>query len=104
MADLEVAQHDFGFKFSFTVHKDDDTVFVLTGYTITIKVWKEAQIPVPLFTGNCPILVAADGTCEYTVIDGDLKTSGAFKLELEMTKAGEKVSTVPYDLTILRGP
>ena len=100
MADLSVAQGDFGFYINFTVLNSDDTPFVLTGYTITIKVWLESSRPATLFTGNCPIVVAASGTCHYLVVAGDLDTSGAFKLELELTKAGEEISTRSYDLNI----
>ncbi len=41
MADLSVAQGDFGFYINFTVLNYDDTPFVLTGYTITLKVWPD---------------------------------------------------------------
>ncbi|MCK5016452.1 MAG: hypothetical protein KAS32_05195 [Candidatus Peribacteraceae bacterium] len=100
MADLSVSQGDFGFYINFTVLNDDDTPFNLTGYTITIKVWTEAQRPIALFTGVCAPVVAASGTCRYLVVAGDLDTSGAFKLELEMTAAGEEISTRSYDLNI----
>ena len=104
MADLTVKQGDFGFYFNFTVKNADDSVFVLTGYTIDIKVWEKTQWPAPLFTGNCPYVVAVDGTCRYLVIASDLSASGSYKLELELTKVGEQLSTRSYDLNIVGSP
>jgi hypothetical protein len=104
MADLTVKESDFGFYLNFTVLNDDGTPFVLTGYTITIKVWPESSRPAPLFTGDCPIVVAGDGTCRYLLIAADLSASGAYKLELELTKVGVELSTRSYDLNIIGSP
>lgn len=100
MADLTVAQNDYGFYINFTVLNDDGTAFNLTGYAVTIKVWKEVPRPAALFTGNCPLVVAASGTCRYLIVNGDFPASGAYKLELEMTQAGIVLSTRPYNLTV----
>lgn len=104
MADITVKKGDFGFYLNFTVLNDDNTVFVLTGYTITIKVWPEAPIEVPLFTGVCVPVIAANGTCRYQLAAGDLSQSGAYKLELELTKLGVEISTRSYNLTIVGSP
>ena len=104
MADISVPQGDFGFYINFTVLNDDDTPFNLVGYVITIKVWLESHWPALLFSGVCAPVVPASGTCRYLVVAGDLDTSGTFKLELEMTAAGEEISTRSYDLNITGSP
>ena len=100
MADLTVAKGDFGFYLNFTVQNSDGTAFNLTGYVVTINVWQDVPRPAALFTGNCPHVVAASGTCRYLVVTGDFPTKGAYRLELELTQAGVNISTRPYDLNV----
>ena len=104
MSDLTVSKGDLGFYLNFTVNESDGTPFVLTGYTITLKVWKEVSRPVILFTGTCDAVVEASGTCRYLVVDGDLSTVGDYKMELELTKVGVEVSTITYNLNIVESP
>lgn len=101
MADLTLAKDDFGFYINFTVQNYDGSIFNLTTYTITLNVFWVERFVRTLFTGVCAPVVAASGTCRYLVVDGDLSRAGAYKAELDMTKVGVRISTMPYDVTIL---
>lgn len=100
MADVIIAQNDFGFYLNFTVQNDDGSVFSLVGYTMTLNIWKQGRFPEILLTGACPPVVAANGTCRYLVTVGDFPTAGEYRLELEITKVGENISTRTYELTV----
>lgn len=100
MVNLTVSKGNYGFYINFTIQNDDGSVFVLTGYTVTIKVWKDIQFPALLFSGTCLPVDPLAGTCRYQVANGDLSESGLFKLELELTKTGVELSTRSYDLSI----
>ena len=100
MADVEVKQNDFGYYLNFTVQNDDGSVFSIVGYVVTMNVWKKARFPEMLMTGVCAPVVPASGTCRYLVIITDFPTDGEYAMELEMTKAGENISTRTYELTV----
>ena len=99
MADLTVPKGDYGYLLGFTVQNSAGEAYNLTGYTITLKVWREG-IPGLLLSGDCTIVVAANGTCTYLVAAGDFSRSGIYKAEIELTKSGAVESTANFDLEV----
>jgi len=96
MSDLVIPRGDYGFNLAFTVQEDDGTVYVLTGYTITMKVWAKDIPGSPVVEDTCDIDIAASGTCHYTVKSGDFDTAGEYLIELELSKTGLAVESTRY--------
>lgn len=88
----------FGVVLNFTVYENDGGEHDLTGETITLKVWKAGQTPI--VSGNCPILVAGDGTCKYTIVENDFDDAGKYLWELELTKVGYQDNTEPAEFIV----
>lgn len=86
MDNIKVKANDKGYRINFTVENADATPKDLTDYTIKFKVW-EAMMPEPLLVySDCVIYVALDGTCYYTVAEGDFVVPGIYRGELELTR------------------
>jgi hypothetical protein len=102
--ELTVPKGDYGYNLNFTVKKADDTAFPLTGYTITLKMWKPGVPGTILTSGACVIDVAASGTCHRVVASGDFDTVGQYYAELEMTQAGIVESTDTFVLNVQESP
>lgn len=101
MADLTIPQGDKGYYIQFTVQDSDGVAYNLTGYTITLKVWREGQ-PGLVMSGACSILVAGSGTCRYLVVAGDFRQVGTYLAELELTKSGVVESTSNFELEVAK--
>ena len=100
MADLTIPKDDYGYDLTFTVKDSSGDAYVLTGYTITLKVWKHGSSGTPIVDSGCDILVAASGTCTYTIVDGDFDAGGRYRFELELTKSGVVESTRNYEVLV----
>ena len=100
MADLIIPKDDYGYNLAFTVVDSDGDAYNLSGYTITLKVWKPGTPGTLVVEGSCDITVAASGTCTYTIADGDFDTDAQYKMELELTKTGKVESTKNYDILV----
>ena len=100
MAEITIPRIDKGFNLNFTVKDADDVAYNLTGYTITLKVWKAGSSDTLLLSGTCTILVAAAGTCYYTLTATDFIIAGVYKAELELTKAGVIESTKSFTIEV----
>ena len=85
-ADITIPKGDYGFDLNFTVQEDDGTPYVLTGYTIKIKVWSQDVSSDPIVNEECSSDVEADGTCHYTVKLNDFDNVGDYLIELELIK------------------
>jgi hypothetical protein len=94
--DLELKKGNYGHDVNFTVTQGG-AAKNLTGYTVTWKVWNDDGLHL---AEACTLVVAADGTCKYTVQDGDFDDEAAYEWELELTKSGEKVDTETYSLVV----
>jgi len=94
---LVVKKGNYGFLFEFTVKKADGTAFDLTGYTVTLKVWKDSTTQ---FTAACTITDAASGKCQYQVTSGDFDAVGQYLAELELTKTGFVEDTETFQITV----
>jgi hypothetical protein len=103
---LIVPKGDYGYSLTFYVKNDDagETVFDLTDYTVTLKLWPAGRAGAPYLSGVCVIEDAVAGKCYYTIKSGDLDKVGIFSLELQMTKMGKKESTRSYQLQVTESP
>ena len=92
---------DYGYNLAFTVYESDqETVYVLTGYTITLKTWAPGVPGTILVEGTCTITDASAGTCTYLIADEDFDTIGRFYGELELTKSGVVESSQPIIILV----
>jgi len=94
--DLEVTQESFGYEINFTV-TSGGSAKNLTGYTVTWKIWNDDGL---LLSEACTLVVAADGTCKYTVQDGDFDDLESYEWLLQLTKAGVKVDSNRYSMIV----
>ena len=53
-----------------------------------------------LMSGDCAIVVAADGTCRYSVVAGAFNRPGTYQAELELTKSGVVESTQNFEIEV----
>lgn len=100
MADLTIPKGDKGFYLVFTVQDSSGTAYDLTDYTITVKVWKAGDSSNLIVNSAAAILVAASGTCRYSVSATDFTAKGLYRLELELTKTGVIESTKSYTIEV----
>ena len=101
MADLTVIKGNYGFQLAITVKDSAGSAYDLSGYTVTFKMWAEAKPGELLVNAACSIVVAANGTCTYTVVSGDFKRAGVFKGCIELTATGKQESTIPWDIEVV---
>ena len=100
MADLTIKKDNYGFDIQFTVKKADETLKDLTGYTVTLKVWKEDADNVK-FSGTCTLDDdPTSGKCYYTAQETDFDTLGGYNGELELTKSGERLDTKTFTIAV----
>ncbi len=100
MYDLEIAKGDKGYDINFTVKTAAGAVYVLTGYTVNLKVWPPASPGDPIVDGACVIDEALNGTCHYVIASGDFDKIGIYSGELELTKAGVVESTATFTVIV----
>jgi len=100
MSDLTIPVNDKGFNLSFTVYDADDDIYNLSGYTVTMKVWKPGVPGTLVVNGACNVTNASLGTCTYAVNAADFASIADYKMELELTKSGVIESTRNYDLKV----
>lgn len=104
MADITIPKGDTGFTLVFTVQDSTGAAYNLTGYTITLKVWKQGKPDSPIVEGACSIVSASAGTCSRAVAATDFIVVGQYKCELELTKSGVIESTRSYTLEVTESP
>ena len=100
MADLIIPKGDYGYYLNFTITDSDGTAYDLTAYTITLKVWAKGDPSTLVINAACTPIVAADGTCRYLLVDGNVGTKGLYNFEIELTKVGAEESTKTYELEV----
>ena len=94
-----IPKGDYGYYLNFTVQDSAGNAYNLTGYTITLKVWRQG-VPGLVMSGNCDIVAAANGTCKYLVVSGAFNRAGTYQAELELTKSGVVESTKNFELEV----
>lgn len=92
-------------KLTGTIYSDRNktSAFNLTGYAIKVKMYKRWRNS-DYFGKIGAIVVAASGTWSYAVAQGEMPPSGLYLIEVELTKAGEQMSTFPEEFYIQSGP
>lgn len=99
---LEVVRNDKLYDIELTVYDYANVVHDLTGTTIKIKAAAVGGDALEL-EGDCDLVVAANGTCKYTVQDGELATVGRYHAELEITYSGGKIITTKrFDIQVVK--
>ncbi len=93
-------------KLTGTIYTDKNMTIPkdLTGYTVTIRMYKPRTIG-DRFNKVASIVSASAGTWSYAVQDGDMPIFGLYQVKVELTKTGVKESTLNHtELLIIEGP
>jgi hypothetical protein len=93
-------------KITGTIYTDVNRTVVknLTGYTVTVKLFKPRTIG-DRFNKTADIVTAADGTWSYAVGSGEMPIYGLYFMIIELSKSGVKESTInDVEFQILEGP
>ncbi len=93
-----IKKGDYGQDLEFTVYESDGTTVVdLTDSTILFKMARH-KATANKIESACDLVVAASGTCKYTVQLGDTDTAGVYRAELQITwSAPAKVLTATVE-------
>ena len=76
----------------------------LTGYTLTIRMFKPRTIG-DRFAKTADIVSAANGTFSYAVASGEMPIFGLYEVVVTLTKTGVQESTLNHvELQVLEGP
>lgn len=100
MSELPIKQGDYGYFINATIKDANNVVYDLTGYTIYFKVWRPGNKNHVIVSGTCEIVDALSGTCRYLVTQNDFTTSGRYRGEFQLTKAGVVESTQTFDVVV----
>ncbi len=100
MVNCKLAKGDKGYNLGFTITDSAGTAFNLTGYTITLKVWRTDRPGTLLVNGTCTPVSEPAGTCRYAIATSDFLTTGKFMAELELTAAGVIESTENFIIEV----
>lgn len=95
---INVIQNDTGYDINFTLKDANDAAVDLTSGNLLLKAQKQGDAIIK-FSGSMTIVVAASGTCKYTVAPTDFDEAGDYYAEIQVTYAGGKVVTFG-DITI----
>ena len=93
-------------KLTGTIYSDrsKSTAFNLTGYTLTIRIYKRWYNH-DYFGKEASIVVAASGTWSYAVAQYEMpSTPGIYLLSVELSKSGEVMNTFPEEFEIMEMP
>ena len=83
--------------------KDKANPFNLTGYTLTIRIFKRWE-NMDYFNKTANITVAASGTWNYPVAQGEMVPEGLYLFVVELSKSGEVMSTFPEEFMVVGRP
>jgi len=93
-------------KLTGTIYTDTNRTVAkdLTGYTITIKMFKGNRWG-DYFDKAATIVTEADGTWEYAVGQGEIPPPDIFNVVADISKSGDRESTLNrVELLVLEGP
>lgn len=90
METIVVEKNDFGWNIAVTMTDSAGSALNLTGYTVTMKLWRPNDPNTVFLTGTCTIDVAASGTCHYTIVDGDFPTARTYEGKFIATATGKQ--------------
>ena len=89
---INVFKNDKLYSLDFTLQDSEGEALDLTNATLQLKAQRHGSDSLA-FTGNMTVLVAASGTCRYTVADGDFDEDGLYYCEIVVTYNSGKVLT-----------
>lgn len=85
-------------------NKNKSTAFNLSGYTLTLRFYKESGTT-DYYNKTADITVAANGTWNEAVTSGTLPYEGLYLIDLVLTKSGTQISNLNrVEVLIKRGP
>ena len=83
---LVLVKENKDFDIPFTVKNKDGSAYDLTGHTVVFNISDKQYVH--KFNGICTLVIAADGTCKYSVVAGDLNLpAGDYLGDLDLTTA-----------------
>jgi len=97
---MELRKGDYGYDITFTAKKEDGTIYDLSSITGIKLLVRRANDAINILEGTCTVIVAANGTCKYTVQSGDFDEIGNFIAGLRMTTATSRISSKEINITV----
>jgi hypothetical protein len=93
----QIVQNNYGQKLDFTIVDGQGNVVDLTGAAVTLKVQRADDPTNSLLAlgGSVTIDAAAQGTCHYTVAQGDFTSPGKYLGELVVAVSGVSSISAP---------
>ena len=79
---IKVVKGDKGYQVEFALQDANGNVYDLTAASLTFRAQKQGEATATV-EGSMSIVVANEGTCTYTVADGDFAESGLWYAEIE---------------------
>lgn len=92
MIHINVFQNDVLYDIDFTLKDANEVVVDLTGASLIFRAQKQGAT-VQKFAGSMSLVVAASGTCKYTVAAGNFDEAGDYYAEIQVTFGGGKIIT-----------
>lgn len=89
-----VGQNDYGYELPFTLEDGNGNAVDITSAALVMNV-QDSQDPnqVILFSGAMAVDNGLDGTCHYTVAQGNFPNPGTFLAQIVATWSGNEVLT-----------
>ena len=97
---MEITQNNYGYDIAFTVKKTDGTIEDLTGITSVYFQVVDPDTFRNLVNGECTIIDAPNGRCNYTVQQNDFSKAGNFLGSLQLRNATKRVNTKNFYITV----
>jgi hypothetical protein len=99
---IEVVQNDELYDIDFTIKDYLGVVKNITGATIQLQVAAIGGTSL-ILDGTCDLVVPANGTCKYTVQNGELVTVGIFHAQLQITFSTNEIKTTEdFDIRVVK--
>lgn len=93
MTQIKIFKSDKLYDINFTLQDANAVAFSLVGVTtLLFKAQKQDSASLK-FSGSMTIIIAASGTCKYTVQATDFDTAGDYYAEIEATFSDNKIIT-----------
>lgn len=91
-------------KLTGTIYTDEakSSAKNLTGYTLDVIIYKQDGAAV--FDKQATIVTAGSGTWSYAIAEGETPAVGFYKIEVELSQSGQRISTFPEDFLVTRSP
>lgn len=91
MTHINVVQNDVGYDINFTLKDANDVAVDLSGGSLLFKVQRQGESALK-FSGAMSIVLAASGTCKYTVAAADFDAVGDYYAEVQVTISSKVIT------------